>query len=164
MLFCRCWVYRYYQYCQFNGSNSVFQFIMHVLCWHLFIDLTDVSLKIAGSWKFLEPKNSSSKFSDFRKSAGDSVIELASTPTKITGVHYVQVRWFWIIWREFTLHYIFYSWSEDIIWWLMMRNSSRNFSWVLIDWLFYGIWFSSILFICLPYLFCSSVVRTTIFI
>ncbi|XVF66807.1 hypothetical protein PTKIN_Ptkin10aG0067400 [Pterospermum kingtungense] len=43
-----------------------------------------------GSWKFLESMNSSSKFPDFRKSAGDSVIELASTPTKITGVHYVQ--------------------------------------------------------------------------
>ncbi|MBA0738867.1 hypothetical protein Gogos_012182 [Gossypium gossypioides] len=43
-----------------------------------------------GSWKFLESLNSSSKFPDFRKSAGDSVIELVSTPTKITGVHYVQ--------------------------------------------------------------------------
>ncbi|MBA0798907.1 hypothetical protein Gohar_009457, partial [Gossypium harknessii] len=42
------------------------------------------------SWKFLESLNSSSKFPDFRKSAGDSVIELVSTPTKITGVHYVQ--------------------------------------------------------------------------
>ncbi|XP_022764102.1 transmembrane E3 ubiquitin-protein ligase 1-like isoform X1 [Durio zibethinus] len=43
-----------------------------------------------GTWKFLESRNSSSKFPDFRKSAGDSVIELVSTPTKITGVHYVQ--------------------------------------------------------------------------
>ncbi|OMO62768.1 Zinc finger, RING-type [Corchorus capsularis] len=43
-----------------------------------------------GAWKFLEPTNSSTKFSDFRKSAGDSVIELVSTPTKISGVHYVQ--------------------------------------------------------------------------
>ncbi|GMJ13070.1 FLYING SAUCER 1 [Hibiscus trionum] len=43
-----------------------------------------------GNWKFLESVNSSSKFPDFRKSAGDSVIELVSTPTKITGVHYVQ--------------------------------------------------------------------------
>ncbi|XWS54165.1 hypothetical protein CRYUN_Cryun10bG0066100 [Craigia yunnanensis] len=43
-----------------------------------------------GTWKFLESMNSSSKFPDFRKSAGDSVIELVSTPTKITGVHYVQ--------------------------------------------------------------------------
>ncbi|KAL4361352.1 hypothetical protein GQ457_04G005720 [Hibiscus cannabinus] len=43
-----------------------------------------------GNWKFLESMNSSSKFPDFRKSAGDSVIELVSTPTKITGVHYVQ--------------------------------------------------------------------------
>ncbi|KAK8655282.1 hypothetical protein V6N13_107869 [Hibiscus sabdariffa] len=43
-----------------------------------------------GNWKFLESMNTSSKFPDFRKSAGDSVIELVSTPTKITGVHYVQ--------------------------------------------------------------------------
>ncbi|KAE8673015.1 RING/U-box superfamily protein isoform 2 [Hibiscus syriacus] len=43
-----------------------------------------------GNWKFMESMNSSSKFPDFRKSAGDSVIELVSTPTKITGVHYVQ--------------------------------------------------------------------------
>ncbi|XP_039040111.1 transmembrane E3 ubiquitin-protein ligase FLY2-like [Hibiscus syriacus] len=43
-----------------------------------------------GNWKFLESMNSSSKFPDFRKSSGDSVIELVSSPTKITGVHYVQ--------------------------------------------------------------------------
>ncbi|EOX99456.1 RING/U-box superfamily protein isoform 2 [Theobroma cacao] len=43
-----------------------------------------------GTWKFLESTNSSSKFPDFRKLAGDSVIELVSTPTKITGVHYIQ--------------------------------------------------------------------------
>ncbi|XVE66182.1 hypothetical protein DITRI_Ditri08aG0060000 [Diplodiscus trichospermus] len=43
-----------------------------------------------GTWKFLESMNSSSKFSDSRKSAGDSVIELVSSPTKITGVYYVQ--------------------------------------------------------------------------
>ncbi|KAL4280277.1 hypothetical protein GQ457_03G006620 [Hibiscus cannabinus] len=43
-----------------------------------------------GNWKFLESMNTSSKFTDFRKSVGDSVIELVSTPTKITGVHYVQ--------------------------------------------------------------------------
>ncbi|XWS63427.1 hypothetical protein CRYUN_Cryun06bG0096400 [Craigia yunnanensis] len=42
-----------------------------------------------GTWKFLESMNSSSKFPDFRKSTGDSVIELVSTPTKISGVHYV---------------------------------------------------------------------------
>ncbi|GFP86403.1 transmembrane E3 ubiquitin-protein ligase 1 [Phtheirospermum japonicum] len=43
-----------------------------------------------GNWKFLESKNSSSKFPDFTKSNGNSVLELISTPTKITGVHYVQ--------------------------------------------------------------------------
>ncbi|PON74860.1 RING/U-box superfamily protein [Trema orientale] len=43
-----------------------------------------------GTWKFLDSANSSSKFRDFKKSSGNSVIELVSTPTKITGVHYVQ--------------------------------------------------------------------------
>ncbi|PIN14800.1 putative E3 ubiquitin ligase [Handroanthus impetiginosus] len=43
-----------------------------------------------GNWKFLDSTNSSSKFPDFRKSNGNSILELVSTPTKITGVHYVQ--------------------------------------------------------------------------
>ncbi|CAA0816230.1 RING/U-box superfamily protein [Striga hermonthica] len=43
-----------------------------------------------GNWKFLESKNASSKFPDFKNSNGNSVLELISTPTKITGVHYVQ--------------------------------------------------------------------------
>ncbi|KAL0362309.1 UNVERIFIED_CONTAM: Transmembrane E3 ubiquitin-protein ligase FLY2, partial [Sesamum calycinum] len=43
-----------------------------------------------GNWKFLEFANSSSKFPDFRNSNGNSILELISTPTKITGVHYVQ--------------------------------------------------------------------------
>ncbi|KAJ4729778.1 transmembrane E3 ubiquitin-protein ligase 1-like [Melia azedarach] len=43
-----------------------------------------------GAWKFLDSANSSSRFPDFRKSSGNSVTELVSTPTKITGVHYVQ--------------------------------------------------------------------------
>ncbi|XP_059284582.1 transmembrane E3 ubiquitin-protein ligase FLY2 isoform X1 [Lycium ferocissimum] len=43
-----------------------------------------------GSWRFLDSKNSSSLFPDFKKSDGNSVLELISTPTKITGVHYVQ--------------------------------------------------------------------------
>ncbi|KAG8364731.1 hypothetical protein BUALT_Bualt18G0029200 [Buddleja alternifolia] len=43
-----------------------------------------------GNWKFLDSTNSSSKFPDFRKSNGNSILELISTPTKITGVHYVQ--------------------------------------------------------------------------
>ena len=46
---------------------------------------------IVGTWKFPDSTNSSSKFPDFRKSTGNSVIELVSTPTKINGVHYVQV-------------------------------------------------------------------------
>ncbi|KAE9616883.1 putative transcription factor C2H2 family [Lupinus albus] len=43
-----------------------------------------------GTWKFLDIKNGSSKFPDIRKANGNSIIELASTPTKITGVHYVH--------------------------------------------------------------------------
>ncbi|XP_028775258.1 transmembrane E3 ubiquitin-protein ligase FLY2 [Neltuma alba] len=43
-----------------------------------------------GTWNFLDTANGSSRFSDIRKTNGNSVIELFSTPTKITGVHYVQ--------------------------------------------------------------------------
>ncbi|KAM3222158.1 transmembrane E3 ubiquitin-protein ligase FLY2 isoform X1 [Capsicum annuum] len=43
-----------------------------------------------GSWRFLDSKNGSSLFPEFKKSNGNSVLELISTPTKITGVHYVQ--------------------------------------------------------------------------
>ncbi|XP_065874475.1 transmembrane E3 ubiquitin-protein ligase FLY2-like isoform X1 [Euphorbia lathyris] len=43
-----------------------------------------------GNWKILDSANTSSRFPDFRKSNGESVIELVSSPTKITGVHYVQ--------------------------------------------------------------------------
>ncbi|KAK4344149.1 hypothetical protein RND71_037243 [Anisodus tanguticus] len=43
-----------------------------------------------GSWRFLDSTNNSSRFPDFRKSNGNSVFELISNPTKITGVHYVQ--------------------------------------------------------------------------
>ncbi|CAA2982160.1 transmembrane E3 ubiquitin- ligase 1-like [Olea europaea subsp. europaea] len=43
-----------------------------------------------GDWRFLNSANNSSKFPDFKKSKGNSVLELMSTPTKITGVHYVQ--------------------------------------------------------------------------
>ena len=50
----------------------------------------------AGSWKFPDSANSSSKFADFRKSSGNSILELISTPTKITGVHYVQVTWLYL--------------------------------------------------------------------
>ncbi|RXH90428.1 hypothetical protein DVH24_035192 [Malus domestica] len=43
-----------------------------------------------GIWKFPDSRNSSSRFPDFRNSHGDTIIELVSTQTKITGVHYVQ--------------------------------------------------------------------------
>ncbi|OWM78663.1 hypothetical protein CDL15_Pgr002834 [Punica granatum] len=43
-----------------------------------------------GAWGFLDTTNNSSRFPDFKKSNGNSVIELVSTPTKIKGVHYVQ--------------------------------------------------------------------------
>ncbi|XP_057954431.1 transmembrane E3 ubiquitin-protein ligase FLY1 isoform X2 [Malania oleifera] len=43
-----------------------------------------------GSWRFLDSSNISSRFPDFRKSSGNSIFELVTTPTKITGVHYVQ--------------------------------------------------------------------------
>ncbi|XP_020229382.1 transmembrane E3 ubiquitin-protein ligase FLY1 isoform X2 [Cajanus cajan] len=43
-----------------------------------------------GTWKFLDTTNGSSRFPDIRKTNGNSVIELVSTPTKISGVHYVQ--------------------------------------------------------------------------
>lgn len=38
----------------------------------------------------METANSSAKYLDFGRSNGVSVLELVSTPTKITGVHYVQ--------------------------------------------------------------------------
>ncbi|KAM3382730.1 transmembrane E3 ubiquitin-protein ligase FLY2 isoform X1 [Capsicum galapagoense] len=43
-----------------------------------------------GSWRFLDSTNNSSRYPDFRMSNGNSVLELISNPTKITGVHYVQ--------------------------------------------------------------------------
>lgn len=43
-----------------------------------------------GKWSFAETTNGSSRFLDFGKSNGISVLELVSSPTKISGVHYVQ--------------------------------------------------------------------------
>ncbi|KAF3652838.1 putative protein TPX2-like [Capsicum annuum] len=43
-----------------------------------------------GSWRFLDSTNNSSRYPDFRMSNGNSVLELITNPTKITGVHYVQ--------------------------------------------------------------------------
>lgn len=54
--------------------------------------LTGWPLCLSGVWNFLESANMSSRFPDFKRSDGNSVIELMSTPTKITGVHYVQVK------------------------------------------------------------------------
>lgn len=43
-----------------------------------------------GSWRFLHSSNTSNRFPDFKKSSGNSVLELITRPTKINGVHYVQ--------------------------------------------------------------------------
>ncbi|KAG6476019.1 hypothetical protein ZIOFF_065254 [Zingiber officinale] len=43
-----------------------------------------------GQWSFLDVANGSSRFLDFGKSSGVSVLELVTTQTKIRGVHYVQ--------------------------------------------------------------------------
>ncbi|XP_076883059.1 transmembrane E3 ubiquitin-protein ligase FLY2-like [Bidens hawaiensis] len=43
-----------------------------------------------GAWRFLQSSNTSSRFPDFKKSSGISVLELITRPTKINGVHYVQ--------------------------------------------------------------------------
>lgn len=59
------------------------------LCCGLFINY---HFFLPGNWKFLDSLNSSSKFQDFQKSNGNSVVELVAVPTKITGVHYVQVN------------------------------------------------------------------------
>lgn len=53
--------------------------------------LSTIKWIFSGSWKFLNSVNSSSKFQDFQKENGNSVVELVAVPTKITGVHYVQV-------------------------------------------------------------------------
>lgn len=74
--------------------NLIIQFItVHRMVGYLYLDLITYNLDIwvAGTWRFLDSTNGSSRFPDFRKSTGNSVIELVSTPTKITGVHYVQV-------------------------------------------------------------------------
>ncbi|CAL9103920.1 unnamed protein product [Musa textilis] len=43
-----------------------------------------------GLWNFVETTNGSSRLFDFGNSNGESVLELVSTSTKISGVHYVQ--------------------------------------------------------------------------
>lgn len=43
-----------------------------------------------GNWRFQDSSNNSSKFPYFKKSSGNSILELFSSPTKIAGVHYVQ--------------------------------------------------------------------------
>ncbi|URE21183.1 zinc finger protein [Musa troglodytarum] len=44
-----------------------------------------------GRWNFVETTNGSSRLFDFGNSNGESVLELVSTSTKISGVHYVQI-------------------------------------------------------------------------
>ncbi|KAG6522051.1 hypothetical protein ZIOFF_019185 [Zingiber officinale] len=44
----------------------------------------------SGHWSFLDVTNGSSRFLDFGKSSGVSVLELVTTQTKIRGVHNVQ--------------------------------------------------------------------------
>ncbi|XP_073005439.1 transmembrane E3 ubiquitin-protein ligase FLY1-like [Typha latifolia] len=43
-----------------------------------------------GRWSFVDSSNGSSRFLDFAKPNGVSVLELMSTPTKISGIHYIQ--------------------------------------------------------------------------
>ncbi|GLJ15429.1 hypothetical protein SUGI_0253310 [Cryptomeria japonica] len=50
----------------------------------------NISGTYRGTWGFQEAKNGSSRLPNFRKSSGQSVFELVSSPTKIYGVHYVQ--------------------------------------------------------------------------
>ncbi|KAH1247965.1 Transmembrane E3 ubiquitin-protein ligase FLY2 [Glycine max] len=50
----------------------------------------NISGTYRGNWKFIDTTNTSTGFPDIRKINGNSVIELVSMPTKITGVHYVQ--------------------------------------------------------------------------
>ncbi|OAY83646.1 transmembrane E3 ubiquitin-protein ligase 1-like [Ananas comosus] len=54
-----------------------------------------------GRWSFEETTNGSSRFLEFGKSDGVSVLELISTPTKIRGVHYIQ--------GSITFHDVFYN-------------------------------------------------------
>ena len=70
----------------FSNAHSIGLGLLCYLSEHV------LDMWILGSWKFLDSTNSSSKFPDLKKSNGDSVIELFSRPTKINGVHYVQVR------------------------------------------------------------------------
>nr|KYP58814.1 Transmembrane E3 ubiquitin-protein ligase 1 [Cajanus cajan] len=50
----------------------------------------NISGTYRGTWKFLDTTNGTTRLPDIRKINGNSVIELVSMPTKITGVHYVQ--------------------------------------------------------------------------
>ncbi|EPS72930.1 hypothetical protein M569_01826, partial [Genlisea aurea] len=50
----------------------------------------NISGTYRGNWNFIDSANSTSKFPKFRDSTGNSVLELITSVTKITGVHYVQ--------------------------------------------------------------------------
>lgn len=43
-----------------------------------------------GSWRFVDSSNISSRFPNLKNSNGNSIFEIFTTPTKITGVHFVQ--------------------------------------------------------------------------
>lgn len=45
----------------------------------------------AGSWRLLYPEKSNSSSPMIRKSNGDAVLELITTPTKSRGVYHVKV-------------------------------------------------------------------------
>ena len=47
---------------------------------------------LTGTWKVHNYRNSSLKLPKFEKTSGNAVVELISSPSKITGVHYVQVE------------------------------------------------------------------------
>ena len=69
----------------------------------------------AGLWRFTDSANSSSRFPDFRKSDGNSIVELVSTPTKITGVHYVQVRYSFRLWVIVAVSFLYYLWNIFVL-------------------------------------------------
>lgn len=68
------------------------------LLWNEFLNLSEskdvwtFTSWNAGTWKFQDTTNGSSRIPNFKKTNGNSIIELISTPTKITGVHYIHVR------------------------------------------------------------------------
>lgn len=95
-----CFISKWGVLCLKKTLNKLALFIN--LLWNEFVNLSeskDASMFTswnAGTWKFLDTVNGSSRFPNFEKTNGDSIIELISTPTKITGVHYIHVRCWYI--------------------------------------------------------------------